>query len=104
MEMGKKLVVLLAVVVMMMGIESSRALSLCKMSDAGLEACKPYVTQDAPNTAAPSAQCCKALAGADLQCLCGYKGSPMLKAFGIDPDLALALPAKCNPPIAVPCS
>lgn len=81
--------------------ETSKALTLCKMDDNGVSACKPSVTK--PDPVPPSADCCKALSEADLVCLCGYKGSPMLSALGIDPDLALALPPKCNIPLPEGC-
>ncbi|XP_028769702.1 putative lipid-transfer protein DIR1 [Neltuma alba] len=86
------LVVAVAVAVLFVG--GSRGLSLCNMNDEGIEACKPSVIE--PNPVDPSAECCKAISGADLQCLCSYKNSPELPLFGIDPNLALSLPAKCN--------
>ncbi|GER40647.1 lipid-transfer protein [Striga asiatica] len=70
--------------------------SVCNMTEEGLEACKPSVTQ--PSPVPPSTECCDAVRGADLKCLCSYRNSVMLPALGIDPDLALALPAKCNLP------
>ncbi|GMY33740.1 putative lipid-transfer protein DIR1 [Fagus crenata] len=93
--MGRKLMVLILMVVLMVGVfERSRALTLCKMNDDGLSACKPAVTQ--PNPVAPTPVCCQALSGADLACLCSYKNSAVLPALGIDPNLAMGLPAKCN--------
>ncbi|XVE72669.1 hypothetical protein DITRI_Ditri11bG0057200 [Diplodiscus trichospermus] len=88
-----KLVVLMMIMVALM-VEGSRAVNLCDMNDEGLQACKPSVTQ--PNPVDPSAQCCEALKGADLNCLCSYKNSMLLPTFGIDPTLALALPPKCK--------
>ncbi|XP_050206614.1 putative lipid-transfer protein DIR1 [Mercurialis annua] len=73
----------------------TRSLTLCNMNDDGVMACKPSVTKPEP-VAPPSEACCNALKGADLTCLCSYRNSLMLPALGIDPDLALALPAKCN--------
>lgn len=64
------------------------------MSEEGLEACKPAVTK--PNPAEPSSECCEALKGADLKCLCSYKNSSELPFLGIDPTLATSLPAKCS--------
>lgn len=75
-------------------LEGSRGLSLCNMDSDGLEACKPSVSE--PNPLDPTPECCKALAGADLDCLCSYKSLPQLPLLGIDPTLAIALPAKCN--------
>lgn len=89
---GKKLVVFL--VLMALVFEGARALTLCNMTDDGLEACKPSVTP--PNPVDPTAECCKALSGADLKCLCSYKNSMVLPSLGIDPNLAMGLPAKCN--------
>lgn len=88
------IVALMAGMVVSLNTEGSRALELCKMSEQGLNACKPAVTQ--PNPVNPTSECCQALSGADLTCLCSYKNSMVLPALGIDPNLALALPAKCN--------
>ncbi|KDP45250.1 hypothetical protein JCGZ_15115 [Jatropha curcas] len=87
-------VVVVAVVVAAM-FEGTRSLNLCDMDDDGLLACKPSVTKPNP-VVPPSPKCCKALSGANLTCLCSYRNSLMLPSLGIDPDLALALPAKCN--------
>lgn len=92
MEMGKKLLVM--VLAMLVLLEGSKALDLCNMSQDGLTACKPAVTQ--PNPPDPTSDCCKALSGADLTCLCSYKNSPILPSLGIDPGLAMGLPIKCN--------
>ncbi|KAK9280724.1 hypothetical protein L1049_003612 [Liquidambar formosana] len=92
MEMGKKIVILVVVMVAM--LQGSRGLSLCGVNEDGLMACKPSVTK--PDPVEPSPECCEAISGADLTCLCSYKNSVMLPALGIDPDLAMELPAKCN--------
>ncbi|XP_054789746.1 putative lipid-transfer protein DIR1 [Prosopis cineraria] len=86
------LVVVIVVAVMFVG--GSRGLSLCNLNEEGIAACKPSVSE--PNPVDPSTECCKALSGADLECLCSYKNSFQLPLLGIDPNLALALPAKCN--------
>ncbi|PON65964.1 Bifunctional inhibitor/plant lipid transfer protein/seed storage helical domain containing protein [Trema orientale] len=94
---GRKLVALLVLFMALAAsmFEGSRAITFCNMSEDDLETCKPAVT--APNPADPTQQCCKALSGADLACLCSYKNNSfVLGALGIDPDLAMALPAKCN--------
>lgn len=91
MEMGKKLLMMILVVLL---VERSSAVTLCKMDDNGFAACKPSVTQ--PNPVDPTPECCKAVSGADLPCLCSYKNSMVLPALGIDPNLAMGLPAKCN--------
>ncbi|KAM5562936.1 hypothetical protein ABKV19_017896 [Rosa sericea] len=82
------------VVTMLVFVEGSRAFSFCNMSDDGLTACKPSVTE--PNPSDPTAECCKDLSGADLDCLCSYKTSPVLPTLGISPKLAMGLPAKCG--------
>ncbi|KAI4318363.1 hypothetical protein MLD38_032078 [Melastoma candidum] len=65
------------------------------MSQEGFDACKPSVSGFVP--VPPSLACCTALADADLQCLCLFKNARMLlQAYGVDPTLALELPAKCN--------
>ncbi|KAK4270137.1 hypothetical protein QN277_023216 [Acacia crassicarpa] len=87
-------VVVVAVVVLVMFVGGTRGLSFCNLNDEGIEACKASVSE--PNPVDPSKECCEALSGADLECLCSYKNSPQLPLFGIDPNLALSLPAKCN--------
>ncbi|KAI4354183.1 hypothetical protein L6164_003075 [Bauhinia variegata] len=96
MESNKCVALVLAMVAVMVVTHfgGSRALSLCNLTEDQLMICKPAVTE--PNPVDPSAECCEALSGADLECLCSYKNSPELPLFGIDPDLATALPAKCN--------
>ncbi|KAB5569805.1 hypothetical protein DKX38_003598 [Salix brachista] len=100
MEMGKtQLVVLLLVMAAL--FEGSRAVTVCDISDEGLTACKPSVTKPDP-VDPPSADCCKAVSGANFTCLCSYKNSYLLPYLGIDPDLAMALPSKCNLSIPTP--
>ncbi|KAJ0988956.1 hypothetical protein J5N97_007312 [Dioscorea zingiberensis] len=67
---------------------------ICNMSKDGLDSCKPAASGSTPTE--PSQECCEALADADLQCLCSYKNSVWLPVYGIDPDLAMQLPEKCN--------
>ncbi|KAK7256164.1 hypothetical protein RIF29_29601 [Crotalaria pallida] len=94
---GKWVVALQLMVIMMMAsmLNVSKSMSLCNMSEDGLNACKPSVTQPNP-VDPPSPQCCQAITGADLNCLCSYKNSPELPLLGIDPTLATSLPVKCN--------
>ncbi|KAK6940449.1 Bifunctional inhibitor/plant lipid transfer protein/seed storage helical domain [Dillenia turbinata] len=66
--------------------------SLCNMSEDDLMSCKPAVTE--PNPVDPSPECCKAVMGANLTCLCSYKNSLWLPILGIDPDLAMQLAPK----------
>lgn len=94
--MKSGVVVLALIALMVSSIESSgNDAILCNMTEDGLNACKPSVTQPSP-VVPPSPDCCKALSGANLSCLCSYKHSLVLPALGIDPDLAMALPAQCN--------
>ncbi|KAJ4847953.1 hypothetical protein Tsubulata_012164 [Turnera subulata] len=91
----RRVVVFALVLIMAALFEGSRAVTLCNMTEDGLQECKPSVTQ--PNPAdPPSPGCCQALQGADLTCLCSYRNSFLLPSLGIDPDLAMALPSKCN--------
>lgn len=92
----KMVVVVLLLVALVVFPQGSKAMSLCNMDDQGLMACKPSVTPPPPDPVDPSSDCCDALKGADLKCLCSYKNSFLLPSLGIDPDLALALPPKCN--------
>ncbi|XP_059431704.1 putative lipid-transfer protein DIR1 [Corylus avellana] len=92
--MGIRKMVVMVILMVALFEGSSRAVTLCNMDDDGLAACKPSVTQ--PTPAEPTPECCKALASADLTCLCSYKNSLVLPALGIDPKLAMELPAKCN--------
>lgn len=70
------------------------AQSICNVPLESLATCKPAVTQ--PHPTAPSKECCTAISHADMKCLCSYKNSTMLPSLGIDPDLAVHLPAKCQ--------
>ncbi|KAJ9697492.1 hypothetical protein PVL29_009352 [Vitis rotundifolia] len=96
MEIGMKKFVMMvaAVLVVAIVVEGSEGFSLCNMSEDDLMTCKPAVSK--PSPVDPSPECCKALSGADLTCLCSYKNSETLPFLGIDPDLAMALPSKCN--------
>ncbi|KAK3415172.1 hypothetical protein EUGRSUZ_H00727 [Eucalyptus grandis] len=95
MAAGRLMLVLVAVAVVAVALAGgSEAITLCKMSDDQLTACKPAVTK--PDPAEPTKECCEGLSGADLSCLCSYKNSAILPALGIDPDLAMGLPAKCG--------
>ncbi|KAK6916535.1 Bifunctional inhibitor/plant lipid transfer protein/seed storage helical domain [Dillenia turbinata] len=72
----------------------ANAEGICRMTREGLTSCMPCVSGDNPPP--PSPACCAALANADLKCLCYYKTSNLLPAFGINPDAAMELPTKCN--------
>ncbi|KAM1791479.1 hypothetical protein ACFX12_035442 [Malus domestica] len=89
--------VVVLVVALVVLLKGSTVSSLCNMTDEGIADCKPSVTKTNPTPPTPpTPECCEALKGADLKCLCGYKNSFLLPSLGIDPALAMALPAKCN--------
>ncbi|KAB2057195.1 hypothetical protein ES319_A11G153000v1 [Gossypium barbadense] len=92
--MGTVKLVVVMIIMVGLTVEGSRAISLCDMNDEGLEACKPSVTP--PDPVDPTPQCCEALKGANLTFLCSYKNSMWLPSLGIDPTLAMGLPAKCS--------
>lgn len=68
--------------------------SICSMTKEGFKSCEASVSGQ--NPVPPSAACCSALSKADMQCLCLFKNSRLLPFYGIDPNVALLLPAKCN--------
>ncbi|XP_050203882.1 putative lipid-transfer protein DIR1 [Mercurialis annua] len=70
------------------------AQSICNMSFSGLLSCRPAVIS--PNPSPPTSDCCSVLAQGDMNCLCSSGDANLLPAFGIDPNLALQLPDKCN--------
>ncbi|KAG8380123.1 hypothetical protein BUALT_Bualt07G0160900 [Buddleja alternifolia] len=74
---------------------------ICNMSIDGIMACKPSASPPTPPP--PSAACCSALSQANISCLCSYKNSNVLPSFGIDPNLAMQLPGKCNLPQPAKC-
>ncbi|CAA2964894.1 Hypothetical predicted protein [Olea europaea subsp. europaea] len=82
-------------------IEVLNAQTICNISGAGLMACKPAATPPTPPP--PSSACCSALSHADLRCLCSYKNSKLLPSLGVDPNLAMQLPAKCKLPHPAKC-
>lgn len=98
--MMSMLVVLVMAVVMgnEMGVFGSSSGPLCNMTIADFMECKPAVSGDKPLPPTPA--CCKALKGANIPCLCGFKNTNYPAMFGIDPNLALLLPYKCSLPPA----
>ncbi|WCJ41494.1 hypothetical protein M5689_022362 [Euphorbia peplus] len=90
------LLYVIGVMLISIGIGRSHAQTICNVPISGLMGCRPAITP--PNPTLPTAGCCSALAGADLRCLCSYKNSTLLPSLGIDPNLALQLPAKCHLP------
>ncbi|KAE8646276.1 hypothetical protein Csa_016013 [Cucumis sativus] len=102
MEMAQKVTVM--VVLILVGLAGiSIAMEVCGVDEDGLTACKPWVTKPCPAEMPPAA-CCNKLSNADFDCFCKYKNSMLLSSFGIDSDLALALPVKCNIPNTPTCS
>ncbi|KAK3018137.1 hypothetical protein RJ639_004895 [Escallonia herrerae] len=97
------LVALLLVAIASNGVvfQVSNAQSICNVSEEGLMACRPSVTP--PNPPPPSGICCAAISHADIRCFCSYRNSPALPAFGVDPSLAMMLPAKCKLPHPAHC-
>ncbi|KAL6000303.1 hypothetical protein ACLOJK_023998 [Asimina triloba] len=93
-KMGGKVVLLGKVLIALGVFMGCRAVSLCGMTDEELDECKPAVSGLMPSD--PTTDCCTYLSKANLTCFCEYKDSPMLPLLGIDPDLALQLPVKCN--------
>ncbi|KAL6512821.1 hypothetical protein OROMI_031602 [Orobanche minor] len=96
---SKLAVTAMAVVIVLAALETAKAnnygdRSTCGMSGEDLFACRPSVM--GPTALPPSAACCAALGKADLPCLCSFKNNKFLPALGIDPALAMQLPAKCN--------
>lgn len=102
MEMARKVEVMAVVMILVGLVGISVAMDVCGVSDDGLTACKPWVTNPCPTDVPPTA-CCDGLSKADFGCLCNYKHSLLLPSLGIDPDLALALPAKCSLPNTPSC-
>ncbi|KAK4748498.1 hypothetical protein SAY87_015084 [Trapa incisa] len=67
----------------------------------GVIAYKPATTS--PNPPPSTASCCSALSQANMRCLCSYKNSNILLYLGIDPNLAMQIPTKCNLPQLTSC-
>ncbi|MQL77771.1 hypothetical protein Taro_010186 [Colocasia esculenta] len=85
---------LLAALLLTLALGSASGTDICNMTENDLRECKPAVT--APDPPPPTPACCAGLNKADLPCLCSYRESLLLPALGIDPDLAMQLPAKCG--------
>ncbi|XP_010482097.1 PREDICTED: putative lipid-transfer protein DIR1 [Camelina sativa] len=94
-------IIVMMVMIMAMLVDRSVAIDLCGMTQDELNECKPAVTKGNPTS--PSQLCCTALQHADFACLCGYKNSPWLGSFGVDPELASGLPKECGIPNAPTC-
>ncbi|XP_015900796.2 putative lipid-transfer protein DIR1 [Ziziphus jujuba] len=97
MEMANKklgMVTALLLGILVMALVANGEQSICNMSKEGFKSCEPSVTGQNPPP--PSAACCSALSKADMQCLCLFKNSRLLGLYGIDPNVAMQLPDKCN--------
>ena len=92
-------------IVGLLGLSISVALGIeiCNISSDQLKICKPAVTK--PNPEKPTTACCKLLGAANITCFCEYgKDYPyVLTLAGIDPDLAKALPQKCDLSLPAAC-
>jgi len=68
---------------------------ICNVNKDDLMPCKPAVTQP---PAQPVQACCSVLSTANLTCFCEFGNNypSLLRMFGIDPDLAKALPGECK--------
>ncbi|KAG6582086.1 putative lipid-transfer protein DIR1, partial [Cucurbita argyrosperma subsp. sororia] len=82
------------VLIAMIGL--GEAQTICNMSFPDIFSCSSSVMP--PNPTPPTTQCCTALLHADLTCLCNYQKTGAFSYLGIDPNLALQLPNKCNIP------
>ncbi|WP_338684575.1 hypothetical protein QD712_29475 [Streptomyces acidiscabies] len=80
------------------GTRAEAAPTVCGLSYTGLMACKDAATVG--STSSPTAACCRALRGVNLNCLCQYKNS---LPSDIDGDLLMKLPAKCGLPTSTRC-
>ncbi|KAH7670526.1 Bifunctional inhibitor/lipid-transfer protein/seed storage 2S albumin protein [Dioscorea alata] len=75
---------------------SSDGSGFCNMTQKGIVACKPVMTIGADPAMPVADDCCTALRVANIPCLCAQRSNPMIKYFGIDPNLALSIPSRCN--------
>ncbi|KQK14911.1 putative lipid-transfer protein DIR1 [Brachypodium distachyon] len=87
----------LALLAVALLVLAASAQAICDISSGGIRSCQPAAAVRNP-TDAPSAECCAALAGADLACLCRYKsvGGMWVRFYKIDVKRAMALPGKCG--------
>ncbi|CAL5065989.1 unnamed protein product [Urochloa decumbens] len=94
---SKALPVAVAIVVLLvMAAAAPGAEAVCGMSNEQFMSCQPAAAKTTDPPAPPTKACCDALGGADLGCLCGYKSSPWMNLYNIDPERAMELPAKCG--------
>ncbi|KAI4364522.1 hypothetical protein MLD38_020601 [Melastoma candidum] len=91
---AKILLMALAVVAAVLVAGAGAQMTICNVTMAGLEQCLPAVRDPSPQP--PTQACCTALKPANFPCFCQYKNNPIVKTMGIDINLAMKLPAKCN--------
>ncbi|XP_026419804.1 putative lipid-transfer protein DIR1 [Papaver somniferum] len=83
----------MAVVVLMIGI-GVKGVTICNMDSSQLAECLPAISSGQASPPPPTPGCCDVMKLADMHCLCTYK--VILPAFGVDPELAMGVPKKCN--------
>jgi hypothetical protein len=95
---NKKTVALAALLVLAVALAAAPlpAHAVCDMSNDDFMLCQPAAAATTGPMPDPSAECCATLGKADLKCLCGYKNSPWLNLYNIDPKRAMELPGKCG--------
>lgn len=75
------------------------SIEICNVNKDDLMPCMPAVTHsNVQPPVQPVQACCAVLSTANLTCFCemGNKYPSLLHMFGIDPDLAKALPGECK--------
>ncbi|KAF8655103.1 hypothetical protein HU200_061236 [Digitaria exilis] len=87
----------LLTILFVLATSAEMAHGICKLSSNGIKECQPAAAIRNP-TDRPSAECCAALAGADLSCLCRYKNAAgvWVRFYRIDINRAMGLPGKCG--------
>ncbi|CAN6165854.1 unnamed protein product [Urochloa humidicola] len=85
-----------AAILLLLAAAAPAAEAVCGMSNEQFMSCQPAAAKTTDPPAPPSKACCDALGAADLGCLCGYKNSPWMSVYNIDPERAMELPAKCG--------
>ena len=98
---GRKFVAIVLALIMVVSFQGSTVFGFCGISISDLMTCKAAASgRRSPN---PSRKCCRVLKRANLPCLCTYRDSRELPLLGIDPRLAVRLPAKCGLATPVGC-
>ncbi|KAF8690707.1 hypothetical protein HU200_041082 [Digitaria exilis] len=87
----------LLTILFVLDTSAEMAHGICNLSSNGIKACQPAAAIRNP-VDQPSAECCAALAGADLSCLCRYKNAAgvWVRFYRIDINRAMGLPGKCG--------